>query len=578
MQTICRFIFILFILSLGLVYAGPTQVQAKTRKATKWFDFKHQPHEKMRVRWNGTHLEIQLKPRKGEGGYGLAKRVLNRKYRSLKTIHRQKGGRKILLNSFITFPVRVLKGSIRSTALKAIFSKDRIDLKGWRHVVTHPWETSTLIAGLFAKKGITSLNLASENKLRRNGNLLRINDKILIPWDWISPKLGIRKPTLNPPLVLKYDRSGGAYGEYRMKDGETLYSSVIIRFTGRMLHDEVNRMADDLIKLNGIKNPRRIRQNQKIRIPLEWLSEEFVNQGEIYSKSGNSSLKFAGGKTKPDPNHQLHVILDAGHGGKDPGAVAGTMKRGDRIYEDEAVYDISRRMNRILKKEGYIVHPTLIDPTQKNPVKRLNRHHDDDEYLNVSPHYTVRDSRTGVNMRIFLVNHIYQKLLKKKVPKENIIFMSVHGDALHSSLSGAMVYYPDHRFRRTGFSINRNVYRKRKEFIKRIYFPSKQNRHSEDLSRSLGKSVIASFRKSDLRTYRGTAVRGFFYRRGKKTLPAVLRYCQVPTSVLIEVANLNNFRDRRSLLKSETREKMARALTDSIRNYYQQSGVLVARN
>ena len=156
--------------------------------------------------------------------------------------------------------------------------------------------------------------------------------------------------------------------------------------------------------------------------------------------------------------------------------------------------------------------------------------------------------------------------------------MSLHGDALHSSLSGAMVYYPDHRFRKTGFSINRNVYRKRKEFIKRIYFPSKQNRHSEDLSRSLGKSVIASFRKSNLRTYQGTAVRGFFYRRGKKTLPAVLRYCQVPTSVLIEVANLNNFRDRRSLLKSENREKMARALTDSIRNYYQQSGVLVARN
>ena len=41
----------------------------------------------------------------------------------------------------------------------------------------------------------------------------------------------------------------------------------------------------------------------------------------------------------------------------------------DLIYEDEVVYDVSKRMSELLKKEGVIVHPTLADPNQKKPVR-----------------------------------------------------------------------------------------------------------------------------------------------------------------------------------------------------------------
>jgi N-acetylmuramoyl-L-alanine amidase len=140
-----------------------------------------------------------------------------------------------------------------------------------------------------------------------------------------------------------------------------------------------------------------------------------------------------------------------------------------------------------------------------------------------------------------------------------------------------MVYYPDSRFRKTRFRIKGRVYQKRREYDSRLQFAKKENRRSAELSRSLGGSVISSFRKYGLPTHRGRTVRGYFYRRGKKSLPAVLRYSKVPTSILVEVANLKNLKDRRSLLISRTRQKMAEALVHSIGQHYQQNEALFAR-
>ena len=567
-----------FFVLLGVVlFLLPEPEFLHAKKPGKWYRFTHQKQDRMQVRWNGKNLDIQLKPRKGEGGYSLAKRVLNKKYRSLKTIERYSGRKKILLDRPITFPVKVVHGSIRGSALQALFPKDLAKEEGWRHRVSFGWETTTLLAGVFAKEGITAVHLTKRNQLRRNGNLLKINDPILIPWEWMSRELRISQPILKKPLVLKYDASGKAYAEYRLKKNETLYSSVVIRFTGRMLHDEVDQMAGQLMKINRISNARRISKNQRIRIPLKWLAEEYYAGSELEISSSSNAKKITAKPKKPDPNHRVHVILDAGHGGRDTGAIAGSKKRGDRIYEDEVVYDISQRMESLLKKKGLVVHRTILDPNQRKPVKKLKMRFDQDEYLNVTPRYTLRNAQTGVNMRVFLINHLYHKLLKQKIPKENIIFMSIHGDALHPSLRGAMVYFPDPRFRKTRFRIRGSVYRKRKEYDSRLQFANSENKRSGNLSRSLGNSVIASFRKFGLPTHRGRTVRGYFYRRGKKSLPAVLRYSKVPTSILVEVANLKNHKDRGSLLKSRTRQKMAEALVHSIGQHYQVNEALIAR-
>ena len=273
----------------------------------------------------------------------------------------------------------------------------------------------------------------------------------------------------------------------------------------------------------------------------------------------------------------LHIILDAGHGGNDPGAVAGSKKRGDHVYEDEVVYDIALRTAKVLKNQKYIVHTTLSDANQTKPVKWLSTKSDRNESLNVHPPYLIRDVRVSVNMRIYLVNAIYRKLLRQGVNKDDIVFMSLHGDALHPSLRGAMVYFPDHRLRKGAFGLWKTVYRKRKEHVAKISFRNvRENKHSEQVSQAFGKTVIESFRRSRVPTHKATSVRGFLYRWGKRSLPGIIRYSKIPTSVLVEVANLNNSRDRHNMLQYQVRQKVARSLANAVNRHFGKAEKLVA--
>ena len=272
--------FIIFSILLLFLTALADNGAAKSEKISNWKSFslpdKTSRQSKMLVGWNGRRLVVKLKPKAGEGGYSLAKRVLVPEYRSLKTIRKYSKTRNLYKHRYITFPLKVINGDIRSSALKASFFNDKATHKYWQHHVTYKWETTSMIAGLFTKKGIKAGNLVRFNKMRRNGNVLQIGDIIKIPWKWISPELKLRQFAVKPPLKLKQDKSGKLFAQYQMQTGDTLYSSVVIRFTGRLLNDEVNQIANQLLKLNNISEARLIQNRQKIKIPLELLSEEYI--------------------------------------------------------------------------------------------------------------------------------------------------------------------------------------------------------------------------------------------------------------------------------------------------------------
>src|SRR6185369_12409939 len=75
----------------------------------------------------------------------------------------------------------------------------------------------------------------------------------------------------------------------------------------------------------------------------------------------------------------VHVVLDAGHGGADPGAGI------DRVWEDDYVYDLACRVRSVLlERTRAVVHPLVRDESSAfAPLSRIR--HDTDEVLLSTP-------------------------------------------------------------------------------------------------------------------------------------------------------------------------------------------------
>ncbi|GIT63375.1 MAG: hypothetical protein Ct9H300mP21_09210 [Pseudomonadota bacterium] len=118
------------------------------------------------------------------------------------------------------------------------------------------------------------------------------------------------------------------------------------------------------------------------------------------------------------------MILDSGHGGRDPGATAGSLKNKDLIYEDEVVYDISKRMSKLFKKQGikYILH--FQTPIKNNRYVIYLIVMTEMNVFLVTPNYLTRNARIGVNMRVYLVNHILNSYEKKKCLPRIFVYQS----------------------------------------------------------------------------------------------------------------------------------------------------------
>jgi N-acetylmuramoyl-L-alanine amidase len=304
----------------------------------------------------------------------------------------------------------------------------------------------------------------------------------------------------------------------------------------------------------------------EIKIPLEWISEEYFVKAAPTPSEAEPEEEPERMQVKSD--YPVHIIIDPGHGGKDPGAIYGSIRKGDIIYEDETVYDIGLRLAEILKDRKYQVHMTLEDPDQESPIKKLATIKDSDERVLVNPNYKISQVNVGINMRVFLVNDVYQKLVREKIPENNIVLISLHGDALHKSLQGATVYFPDARLRMESFGKKHRVYQSRREYQPLIKYPVRDNNRSGVISSNFGKTIIKTFSEAGLKTHESFAVRGYYYRKGERTLPGVLRFSKVPTSVLVEVGNLNNDSDRSGFRNADYRQKLAIALADSIHHHF----------
>lgn len=355
-----------------------------------------------------------------------------------------------------------------------------------------------------------------------------------------------------PPLEFTED-GAGAYAIYKLKAGEALYSAVVVRFCGRIEPEEVNGLASTIASRSGIDDVRSIPAGYPVKIPADLLLPEFQPPGSPGRAEAEAAVAKAAQYKLSATVARLagvHVILDAGHGGGDSGAIK------SRVYEDEHAYDVMVRVrNLLLERTAAQVTTTIRDKSSGYRALDGRIAPDTDEYLLSDPPYDLRSrgaTRHGVNKRWQIANDVLAGLARKDVDPERVVFISFHADVLHQSLRGSMIYVPGREHRR---ALPSGVTRADLEL-------------AEGFSRALAREMIASLRRHEVAVHEYLPIRDHVIRSGRAWIPAVLRVSKVPHSLLVEVANLNNPADRKLLVKGSFRQQVAEAVVDALVSYY----------
>ena len=471
---------------------------------------------------------------------------------------------------FVRVPYRLLSENYRKIAMEALFPKDSANAKGWTHIVTAPSgrpESLWRIAEWFTGDGANYRAIRGEGQIAsletEPGQVVRIPTSLLLPAFRAEATAGA------PEAPLEFSRDAlGRYALYRLKRGEALYSSVVVRFTGRIHAEDVNAKAAEIARRNGIADVRAIPVDYAVKIPVEDLAPEFRPPDDPArleeEKSRLEAAQFVNRVRAADLSG-VTFVLDAGHGGRDVGA------RVDGVEEARHVYDLACRVEALLKEHTKADVVTTVQtktPCRRRPAERVA----DASAARVLTHppYALEDPVAGVNLRWYLANSVLRGVEKRGVAQERVVFVSLHADSLHPAVRGLMVYIPGEKYLKENFSRRGEVYSARREVLEepRVSFSRRDRVKAEGVSRDLAEKIVGAFRAAALPLHPFTPIRRSVIRGGREWVPAILRYNRIPARVLVEVCNLNNPEDRKLLVTKSYRDRVARALVSALVEFY----------
>jgi N-acetylmuramoyl-L-alanine amidase len=351
---------------------------------------------------------------------------------------------------------------------------------------------------------------------------------------------------------------------------------VVLRFTGRTAPEDVETLARSIATRSGVRELTDIPAGWLIKIPLDVLEPEFLPKSDARRKTIEKAKaameRELNARPPTEATHGLQgvvVILDPGHGGMDPG----TMNHA--VWEHDYVFDVASRLRRELESHtGAKVFLTLDDPGKESVPSRgdvleANRKR---SVLTTPPFLAEEGGETAiaVNLRWYLANSVYRRLIKGGSDPDKIVFLSLHADSRHRSLRGAMVYVPGATFRAGTMGYSSSTYLRFKEVREqpRVSFSSRERLRSEAVSRKLAASIVKALRKVDLPVQPYQPIRERVIRGREVWLPAVLRGNAVPTKVLVEMVNLNNPDDAALLGRASDRDRLANALAAALASHF----------
>ncbi|HEX4441733.1 MAG TPA: N-acetylmuramoyl-L-alanine amidase [Thermoanaerobaculia bacterium] len=481
--------------------------------------------------------------------------------------------RRVRQDQYIRVPYRLLTGSFRKVAIEALFPQDRATAEGWEHPIAgvggRPeslWEIAEWLTG----------DGANYRKIREAGGIASLETKqgqvVRVPADLLLPPfreaVAAAAPAQAVPAELEFASDDkGPYAIYRLKKGEALYSGVVVRFTGRVHAEDVNAKAREIAARSGVTDVHSMPVGFAVKIPVADLAPEFRPPGDPErveeEQARAETAQFANTVLSADLSG-VTLVLDAGHGGRDTGAVV------DGLQEAAHVYDIACRVERIAKaKTRAKVVPTVGRDVPCPAASSESVGDSRSARVLTSPPYPIEDAAAGVNFRWYLANSVYKKS-KEEEREGRMVFVSLHADSLHPAVRGTMVYVPGEKFLTGSFGKDGEPYTSRREVreASRVSFSRKERVEAEGVSRDLAERIVASFRTADLPLHEFQPIRRNVIRGGREWVPAILRYNRIPARVLVEVCNLNNPEDRRLLRSRAYREKVAEALVQALVDFY----------
>lgn len=515
-----------------------------------------------------NEIFLEAEPLKGEGLYAFTRRLTGTSSHS-RVISKINGRpRRLLAGVRYRIPYSLTSDIYKEQVVRALFPADRALAKGWEHhTLARPSGPSLWrIAEWFTGAGENFSAIRTANQLV--DDTLRPGQILIIPRKLLLPSLLAQVP------LLDYERGpGGDYAIYRLQKGEALYSAVVVQFTGGTFAEDVIALANELATLNKIKDVTDMPVGQAIRIPFDMLLPEFLPLDDPlrqeYEKDRQESDKYSN-TVKASRLEGITVILDAGHGGQDPGSSPGD------VWESTYVYDIMLRTRELLDSETAAkIHTTTRDGSGYRRVDRDVLPNSRGHHVLTDPPYSIEDVKVGANLRWYLANSLHRSAAKESGDDAKTLFLSIHADSLHPSHRGMMVYVPAASLTKGEYGKTDAVYTRRKEVKeqRRVSYSWKDRTRSEGLSRQFASHLLSSFRRHGLAIYHDKPIRDRIIRcrRCRPFVPAVVRYNAIPAKLLLEVCNLNNTKDRNLLRTRAFRQKVAEAIVDAILAYYGQT-------
>jgi N-acetylmuramoyl-L-alanine amidase len=557
-------------------------------------DFSFDPYGT--IRWErNAHPMLLVLPGRGDGWISLAQRFADD--RGAASAIRDANPRLSapMRGRPVGIPVEVLRGDLRLEAVKRLFPLDRRTLEGWSHHVLDPFgrdaneESWGWLAALFTGSADTAGELRKANPEPAAGGLTR-GTTLVIPEPLlldaframtpvatptpatVEPRVAVVRPSPSAgshpssgPLEYGEDRQG-PYAVYRLRKGEALYSAVVVRFTGQLLAKQVNQTAMEIARRSGIEDVTVIPIGYPVKIPLELLLPEYLPRDDprrlAWDEERRELAHFLEVVYAADLSG-VQVILDAGHGGKDTGAVV------DGVWEATYAYDIMCRIKANLERHTRATVWTTVEHGKGGcstpATDRLEQSRN--AYLLTQPRYRLDDSVLGVHLRWYLTNDIILNRIGSDIPRSKTVFLSVHADSLHPSVRGAMAYVPSRYLRPTApYTVKRRDIQRFAEYRNHptVRLGPEFKARVEASSRHLATDIVGSLERNGIAVHPYDPVRDRVLRGRRSWVPAVLRYTAAQSAVLLECCNMANDKDRALLQESAWREQFARAVVEGM--------------